>query len=234
VRRGLETPRVRLIALLSWFDERPSWLAELVASLARAGVDHLVALDGAYGFYPQAKGSSGSEQAEVITGAALGAGMGVTVHVPHQPWFGNEVEKRTALFAFGNQIAEAGEDWLIVADGDEVWTDGHDLKGALEATALDVVEVVLYERTVTGERGHSPIRKCFRAQPIRVMGHHARYVADDERVLWDAARPGLQVEAETLWGVKVRHRPAEREALRNVNRNAYYKRRADLKAEVTV
>jgi hypothetical protein len=130
---------------LSWFDERTDWLAELVASLAAVGVDHLVAVDGAYGLYPGARGSSGSEQASVVLGAAHGAGIGVTVHVPAFPWPGNEVEKRTVLFALGHLVAQPYDDWLVVADADEVWESG-DLRADLADCAADVAEVMLVER----------------------------------------------------------------------------------------
>lgn len=227
---------MRLIALLSWFDERSDWLAELVASMATANVDHVVAIDGSYALYPQAKGSSGSEQATIMAAAALGARMGVTVHVPQWPWIGNEVEKRTAMFALGHVVAQAGEDWLWVCDGDEVITQAAGLRDALEDTALDVAEVMLREGVRQGEHefNHQPIRKLFRAQPsgIRVEGHHARYVTGDDVVLWDAGRPDDQVEALSYWDVQVRHRPCEREPYRNAKRNSYYQSRTDLATEV--
>lgn len=226
---------MRLIALLSWYDERTDWLAELVASMAAAGVDHVVAVDGAYALYPQAAGSSGSEQAAVVAAAALGARIGMTVHVPRWPWIGNEVEKRTAMFALGHVIAEAGEDWLWVCDGDEVITTAHGLRDELETTTLDVGELMLFERVCQGEHelNHQPIRKLFRAQSsgIRVEDHHARYVSGDGDVLWDAGRPAQQVEALSLWDIKVRHRPGGRETYRNVKRDSYYTSRSTLAVE---
>jgi hypothetical protein len=79
----------------------------------------------------------------------------------------------------------------------------------------------------------APIRKCFRAHEggIRVVGHHARYIDGDERVLWDASRPGSHVPAEQLWDVRVRHRPAERPDWRLARREGYYRTRESLKAE---
>lgn len=210
---------MRLICLLSWFDERPDWLAELVASVARAGADHVIAVDGAYALYPQARGSSGSTQAAVVAAAALGAGIGVTVHVPEQPWVGNEVEKRTVMFRLGHAIAESGRDWLWVCDADEVITRGAGVRDELTCTDLDVGEVLLVENG-----GHLPIRKLFRAQPggIRVEERHCRYLTGVDTVLWDAARPSQQVDAESLWDVRVLHRPADRDALRDQGRNSYY------------
>jgi hypothetical protein len=75
-------PHVRLIAALSWFDESPAWLSELVASLARAEVDHVVALDGSYALFPGAEAWSGTEQHDAIVHTARGCGMGCTLHVP--------------------------------------------------------------------------------------------------------------------------------------------------------
>jgi hypothetical protein len=225
---------VRLIALVSWFDEQPAWLAELVASLARCGVDHVVAVDGAYALYPQARGSSGSEQAHVVASSAAGAGIGCTVHVPRDRWLGNETEKRSFMFRLGHALATPGDDWLVVADADEVWEPAGSLRSELEAASGDVGEVLLYEQDrVTGAGVTSTmIRKCFRAQPspVRVVGHHARYECAD-RVLWDAARPAAQEPSAWLSDVKVRHRPTERAAYRTDRRNAYYGLRSSVNLE---
>lgn len=224
---------MRLIALLNWFDERTDWLTELVASMARAGVDHVVAVDGAYGLYPQARGSSGSDQARAVIASALGAGIGVTVHVPQEAWAGNEVEKRSFLFAAAHLVAEPGKDWLWVCDGDEVITNAAGLRGTLERAAAVVGEVILWERAGDHEAGHSPARRLFLAHSggIRVEHRHCRYVNGDGAVLWDAAIPVDQVEAEPYWDVRVEHRAATRDAYRNMKRNEYCERRELLGAE---
>jgi hypothetical protein len=207
---------------LSWFDERTDWLAELVASLAAVGVDHLVAVDGAYGLYPGARGSSGSEQASVVLGAAHGAGIGVTVHVPAFPWPGNEVEKRTVLFALGHLVAQPYDDWLVVADADEVWESG-DLRADLVDCAADVAEVMLVERNPEHGDQSQMIRKCFRAQNggIRVVGGHWQYYSAAGECLWGPEN----VQADQLMDVRVRHRPGERGSDRTRKRLAYYDRR---------
>lgn len=226
---------MRLIACLSWYDENPAWLTELVAGLARAGVDHVVAIDGAYALYPQARGNSGSEQAQVVLASAVGCGMGVTVHLPPHPWVGNEIEKRTALFVLAHAVAEPGADWLWVCDADEVITTAAGLRDQLEATDLDVASVLLCEGICQGEHEWStmPIRKLFRAHPqgIRVERHHARYVTGDDDVLWDASNPIVEAEALQAWDVKVRHRPGDREAYRTRKRLAYYQVRQNVQAE---
>lgn len=230
---------MRLIALLSWFDESPVWLAELVASLASAGVDHIVALDGAYGLYRPCEAWSGTEQHDAILHTARGCGLGCTIHVPQRPWDGNEVAKRTALFAYGDLAAEPG-DWLWVADADEVVTSSGDTKRTLEQTSLDVAEVLLWERmdwhsrrpeeeraaveSDLPERSQTTIRKLFRAGlGIRVSGNHYTYVTADGRVLWGMGR--AQEEAVSVLEVKIEHRNRWRAQARTSARNAYYERR---------
>lgn len=227
---------MRLIALLSWYDERTDWLAELVASMARAGVDHVVAVDGAYALYPQAGGTSGSQQAQVVTACAVGAGMGVTIHVPQGPWIGNEVEKRSALFSLGGVIAEPGTDWFWVCDADEVIAQAAGVREQLERSDLAVAEVLVEEHVAQGayEWNRAVIRKLFRAHPagIRVEHHHARYVNGDGDVLEDRGHPLGQVEAKSLWDVKIHHRPGDREEYRTAKRLSYYETRRNLAIEV--
>lgn len=219
---------MRIVGLLSWFDESPAWLAELVASLAKAGVDHIVAVDGAYAAYPDAEANSGSEQAAVVLAAAAGAGMGCTIHVPQEPWAGNELEKRTFLFAAGHLVAEPEIDWLWVVDGDELVTHSDGLRAALATTDLQVARVTLWEGVASGEHqwNTQPLRMLFRAQRsgILVTGHHASYVNGDGQILWNACRPVDELPALLLDGVKVRHRPGDRPAYRNRKRGDYYNR----------
>jgi hypothetical protein len=140
--------RMKLYGLISWYDEAPSWLSACVASLAKVGCDHIVALDGAYAFYPEGKPRSGPEQAEAIYRTAEGAGMGCTIHAPSEVWLGNEVEKRSKLFEIAEVISEPHVDWWFVMDADQVVVDPDPstLKPRLEATDLDVAETMFEER----------------------------------------------------------------------------------------
>jgi hypothetical protein len=112
---------MRVIGLLSWFEESPSWLAALIAS-GKGFVDHWVAVDGAYFLYPDAlrHPSSGPEQAESIIQTAAACGISCSVHVPAEPWMDNEVGKRSFLFQAGELVAEPNVDWYFVADGDDL------------------------------------------------------------------------------------------------------------------
>jgi hypothetical protein len=113
---------MRLHAVLSWFDESPTWLAATVASCAKLGVDHVLAVDGSYRHF-SGEARSGAEQAEAITLAAHSVGMGVTVVQPNEKLW-TEVGKRAACFKMLEAFAEPMVDWCFVIDGDELVTDG--------------------------------------------------------------------------------------------------------------
>jgi hypothetical protein len=216
---------VRVIGLLSWYDEQAGHLTDAVISLGRAGVDHVVAVDGAYALYPDASNRSGSEQHAAIRDAAGWYGMGATIHTPPEPWAGNEVEKRSAMFALGHAHADPHEDWLLVIDADEKITVADGWRDQLERTSLDVGAVL------HGEPGVRPRseRRLFRAHPqgIQVRGSHFFYVDGDERVLWG---PG-QIDRE-LVELRMLHRPQTRTAERTDARNAYYEYRLQANAEL--
>lgn len=224
---------MRLIALISWYDEELEWLAQLAHGLATAGADHIVALDGAYAAYPEGKATADPAQGHALVTAAVDAGIGVTIHIPPGPWEGGELEKRTALFALGHSIATPGEDWLWVTDGDEVITEAPDLRARLEATPNSVASVTLWEGSEGTCWNVLTIRKLFRAQPsgITVQGHHAHYINGDGDTMWNPCRPMWEVPAEPMHDVRIQHRPGQRPAYRQAQRTTYYERCRDLQLE---
>src|SRR5690242_19631086 len=114
---------MRLIAALSWYDEHPQYLTQLAQSLATIPIDTLVAVDGRYALYPGSQPYSSHEEHAALTDACRAHGISLTIHTPIQAWAGNETHKRTTLFALAHAHATPGQDWIIIADGDEVWTD---------------------------------------------------------------------------------------------------------------
>ena len=68
---------MRLIALCSFYDESPTWLAAHAAATARL-VDHIIYLDGAYVLYDADGASSGVEAHDAIARACHAAGVGFT------------------------------------------------------------------------------------------------------------------------------------------------------------
>jgi hypothetical protein len=226
---------MRLIAILTWYDE-PSWcLTELIASLAKAGVDHVVAIDGAYMLYPEGRGQSPGEQAQAILAGCQGAGMGATIHTPQDVWFGNEIEKRSFTFAAGHLVADAGVDWLWVVDADERIQETLGLREALEATECDVATLMIDEVNEGTREGAFPLRKFFRAQPtgIHLERNHFTYLTGDGQLLFEGyciAKPEL-VEAENFGFVRIDHRGG-RTKIRSFQAQVYYDRRKQYGAEL--
>lgn len=136
--------------MLNWYEEDSQWLAALTASLTKANVEHLVAVDGAYALFPEARQRprSGSEQAAAITECAHTLGIGVTIHRPHQPWRGNEVEKRNHLLKLALLETEPA-DWLLQLDADELVDFAPaDLHQRLENAEEDVAGIYFFQRNV--------------------------------------------------------------------------------------
>jgi len=216
-----------MIGILCWYDENPSWLAATTASMARAGVSHIVGLDGAYALYPGAMRHprSGAEQYAAVMEVCQAMQIGLTIHGPYDAYAGNECEKRTLGFKLAEQVAEEG-DWYILMDADQVITQAHGLPRDLEDTEHDVAEALFYSRVagdeMNGQRALWPVRCMFRAIPgLEVKGQHFSYVLPDGRDLWGeppyepAAQTRMEVEHRTMWRPKIRQQAQD----------SYYKRR---------
>lgn len=226
---------MKLVGVLSWYDE-PVWcLTELVTSAARAGMDAIVAVDGAYALYPNGRPQSPAEQAQAILASAQGAGIEAVLHVPRDVWFGNEIEKRTFSFDLAHQIATPGEDWLWILDGDEVITEANGLRDALEETSLEAASVWMEEVNDGTREGIIPFRKFFRAQDsgIRCVNNHFTLQSGDGRLLYEGFQtPSEELEpAEHLAFVRFDHRGGRSEA-REYAAQVYYDRRKERKIEL--
>jgi hypothetical protein len=218
---------VKLAALLCWFDEPVDWLAGCVASLAKARVSHVVAVDGAYGLYPGAMRTwtSPGDQAHVIMETARNLDVGCTVHVPDGPFAGNEVEKRSLAFELGRSTAA---DWFLVVDADELVLQApFDLAAALDSTGEDVANVMMVERGDLG--GMYPSPRLFRNQPgLRLHDSHYLYVHDlAARGL--AHDPGFP--AADLLDLRLEHRHRDNWSQRRKAQHEYYELRDELGIE---
>jgi hypothetical protein len=212
--------RPNIIGCLAWYDENPRWLSEAVESFAGIA-SHVVALDGAFALWPNAQPRSSAVQAEAIYAAARLHGIGCTVHEPDAPWQGNEVEKRSALFALAEAVAKPG-DWLWVFDADElIKTVPSDLFARLGATPRDVGALTLWMRNEHGDHDHvwEGDRRLFRAgHGLRVVGQHACYQTSDGRSL----RGPHQEATEDLSDLVVEHRHEARQPERIDAKHEYY------------
>lgn len=228
---------MKIIGLLSWYEESPAWLAECVSSAARL-CDHLIAVDGPYAAFPGAlkKPFSGTEQADAILRTAAGAGMGCTVHAPRQPWWGTdwggEVEKRDFMFKLGQTFATP-QDWFFRIDADEVLTQvPADARDRLARTDLDVAEVTLWEREASpdfvdiSEDYEMPLRCLYRALPgIRIEQAHYVVMAgigDRRKVLRGDGSILREEPAEQLSDMRLEHRSQQRPKGRKRLKESYY------------
>jgi hypothetical protein len=128
-------------AALIWYDERPDDLEACVRGIATVA-DRLVAVDGAYQRYPNARVSSPSAQAQRIRKVAKEVGLQVEIHVPDRLWAG-QVEKRSFAYA----EAAKGSDWIAIFDSDWVASgDREAVRAELRAYPInvDVVTADLY------------------------------------------------------------------------------------------
>lgn len=189
---------MRIIGLVSFWDESPTWLAASISSLGRF-CDHVIVLDGRYALYPDKRLQSGTGEHYAAIDAARAVGMGITLHTAPAT-FPDEMSKRTKLFELAALESTPGEDWYFVLDADEVVVESFDKDGIHHyLSALDssvtTVTAKLWEKADPHE---SPARtelsmklpvdwryEC--ASPrfwrvhknMRVVGYHYNYVGDD-------------------------------------------------------
>lgn len=228
----------RILACLSFYDERPALLVECIKSLAATGVDHIIAVDGAYALFPDGTAASHPNQHAAITLACRQLGLGLTLHVPSVVWAGNEVEKRNALFTQAWAASNGPSDWFMVHDADMTVTRWpEDLKERLAATGHDAAEIEVLD--VEAVRANQPdwparftFRQFYRAQPITVGPRHSNYRGRDGAVLWNGTPTEADVPALDLTDVfEVEHRPGERDLTRQLGKMGYYAERDELHAE---
>lgn len=221
---------MRVVALLSWYDEPPVWLVECVRSLA-GFCDHVVAVDGPYALFPGAadRPASASDQAEAIAFAAAGVGLGCTIHMPRVPWAGGEVEKRDFMFRLASTFT-GPDDWFLRIDADEYlgyapW----DARERLEAASEAVAEVTLRDLTsVPGYADTYWLRALFKALPgIGVQQAHYMVTAGD-RVLCGMFDDESALQMHDL---VIRHRHHERGEARKTAKASYYRVRDELGIE---
>lgn len=214
---------MKIVGLLSWYEEPAAWLAECVASAAKI-CDHLIAVDGPYAKFPGALTipKSGSEQADVITHAAAGAGIGCTVHIPNQPWWGNEVEKRDWMFRMA-ELVTTEDDWLFVIDADEVVsTVPPDTRQLLDKSEHDVGEIRIWDNDGGNEMGRRFLRAI---RGLRVEGAHYVWTApgpDGKKILRGDARAQHLAPVEPLWNFRLEHRQYHRSTGRRALKGEYY------------
>jgi hypothetical protein len=246
---------MRVIGLLSWFDESPTWLAGTIASFARV-CDHIVCVDGRYALYDDVRVQSTSEQHEAIIEAATGAGLGLTLHTRNTVWC-DEMEKRTHLFKLGSIEARTFEDWFFVLDADEkLYSIEQGVAGQLKDAALRGVNVASAHMIELTDPAETPEKEVigqqlpvdyvyqyetprfWRAlQDMEVSQYHFHYTGVDESgervTLWGHADHVENPEWVRLGDAcLIENRCLRRPLKRHEKRTQYYAARDSLHMEV--
>jgi len=243
--------------MLCWYNEPPSWLAATVSSLARIGVDHVVAMDGAYLLFPDGRPRSNLAEAQAILMAADAVGIGATVYQPETLWYGGEPEKRTELFKIASAHGTPGEDWLFVIDADEVITkDCPTIKDELAGTDALVAHGRI-EQWWDDHQANPDTARIARMMPHpTVFGHlqsrffriienmrcdttHFTYVGEWEGVSWTlrgdkAGRVLGYTQADAFTPdrlVNIEHRDPLRDLTRATLKKDYYEKRDEMGIE---
>ncbi len=238
---------MKVVGLISWWEEAPSWLAATVSSAAKI-CDHVVAVDGAYALMPAGTARSEAMQAETVLRTCDALDIGCTIVRPKDVWTGNEVEKRTLAFRLAQTVTDTS-DWIWVFDADEVLASApDDLRTRLSYVEANVVGVTLTQHNDYDEAGNvaqhvglpprsqHDLRMLFRALPdLRVQGNHYTYVAgpaDDPVYLWGVDTLPLE-HTTRIPEVEVEHRTHRRSAHRMAASHEYYRTRDALGLERT-
>lgn len=217
-----------IVALLSFWDENPEHLRECVTSCAKIA-DHVLAVDGRYGLYPDTRVRSPVSNANAIRGACAKVGLGCTIHTPNAPFAGGEIEKRSLMFRLGEALTTP-DDWYLIVDGDMlVHHVSDEARGILEsANYPDAAEVLWQDIGPWGTpSGPTRFRSFFRAlRGLTVRDTHWLYMCGD-RYLWHV--PNGNMSPEPAWDlmqhVTLHHRRWQRDQDRNDQADAYYKAR---------
>lgn len=221
---------MKIVAVMSWYDEPEAALTAAVRSLAGVA-DMLIAYDGAFAAFPGSDDRPTSDAAEYATigQAALDIGIDLVFggYRAGLPWPGNEVEKRARLMEHGAREADGG--WVFVIDGDErVAKQTGDWRAQLDATELYVAEVEFRDL----EDSIVKARRFFRAADgLTVEGMHYRYLTGDGRLLWGNLNEPQEPTLDLSDQFAMVHLPMRPEA-RTERRRAYYRRRNDEQLEV--
>lgn len=251
----------RIIGLISWWDESPTWLAATVASLGRF-CDDVVALDGRYATYPGSRVQSGRAEFDAIVDTARSCGMGVTI-MSRPSTYTDEMHKRSTLFNLAAPLARPGIDWYFIIDGDESVIESPSKDEMSErlrvASELDqwVITASLFEKDdphrdalrtdISRKVAIEYATEC--ATPrfwrvglnMRVAGYHFNYLGEHPETGETIEYWGMDgvVKNRPAWGslnrrVVLENRNQLRAKVRDGDRMAYYKDRDESGLEKVV
>jgi hypothetical protein len=227
---------MKLIGLLSFFDQDEDYIEGDLSDLHKLGATSVVAVDGAYAMYPDGPVRSGKKLIEKMRKKAASLDMSLLLYQPNTVWMGNEVEKRQVMIDLAWTIAEDG-DWFVVWDCDYKLVDidegpeGSWLPiASLPSTKEDFAYISFTESSQ--DNAWHPMQMFIKAQPVMMDGNHHTYKLADGRRSQILRRdvPNM-AEARDMSQVKIRHRVHERDPSRRAGQTAYYEERDRLGLE---
>lgn len=210
---------MRLIGLMSFWDEPPRDLRKAIESYHAIGMTHLVTVDGAYGSFPGATPVSDKRQHAEIADTCDRLRIDLRSYLPMETW-PTETQKRGFMFHLAAEVfATTPDDWFVVVDADEHIDKPFDVRPHLQRTELAAADFQMIEPAGAGNPAKDePLRKCFRALPgLTVRLNHFTYATED-RVLWGyGAERGLDLTA-----LKFTHTTNLRKRDRRDRKKQYY------------
>lgn len=234
----------RCTAVLSFYDESLEMLAACVSSLAGV-VDHLVAVDGAYLHFPDAKPASDPAQMRLIAEICSGLRIGLTTHTPTTVWGGNEVQKRSHAMKLAEAVTNP-DGWYFIHDADcvvttvsGIWFDKLDEVREQGFGAMDIAVKHTSNAAnlnVSPAEGFAPIRLMYRA--LRGMRYGpAHWVVSapdpdtgDPLYFWGPRSFGILDAYDGTHLLRIEHRGGRAE-YRRVDALKYYSDRESLGLE---
>lgn len=222
---------MRLIGMLSFFDEDPELISHAIECVTEIGVDYLIAADGPYDLFEHDVDHSSGECKTAILDATIGM-QGCSLL--SKQWSGNEVEKRNFMLDYAFEcVVQSSDDWLLVFDADHLWGTidviGPSLKTTLAATQHDFAEVLFADGlNLDGSPAFYRARLLQRAVPgMRYDGSHWLVRHPDGATCATLPNAALSTDApvETLDRFYVMHMAQARDQARRGAQADYYNKR---------
>lgn len=199
---------MKLIACMNLYNEIEH-IERVLTGLHVNGMDHVIALDGAYQGFPHEAWHSTDGTLEVLLRWQQSQTQWLhLIETPPEGWPGQEI-KRTKYFRVADSFAEPG-DWLVQVDGDEELVgDDADYRGrrfrdflAEQPEQVTTIYVAIRnwngDETKAGNWDHWA--KVYRWLPGLHYGHeHWDILAGDGRRIWDIGL-NYQSPQARVWG----------------------------------
>jgi hypothetical protein len=218
--------QMKLVAMLSWYNEPIDGLVQTVRDLRAIGVTDLVAVDGAYLLYPEGMGRSHWPQSRAIQEHTDFHGINLLMYQPCRPWVGNEVEKRQVMLNLALAITTE-DDWIVPWDADwQLDEYREDMKPILNALHPRQYEWADLQITgATEDVGWYWIRQFLRARKgiHFTTNHYTYHYPDGKATVVGPLGPDLNAGYKTK--LRVWHRRERRSKERLFAQDTYYQQR---------